>query len=167
MQLVELPGDHSEAERAQLADGEEDVYELADLVLPPGRSKDRRFALRDDDGRLVASAGILTARVAVEQRAFPVVGIGGVIVTRSRRGQGLFRRVMEPALAAARREGPDFALLFCLRKNAFLYEKLGFATLPHPVTSTGIVIPLDTMWLALRPGAQWPPGPVTLLGPMF
>jgi predicted GNAT family N-acyltransferase len=167
MELVELPGDHSEAERAQLADGEHDAYELADLVLPPGRSKDRRYALRDEDGRLIASAGVLRADVEVAGAVFGVVGIGGVIVTRSRRGQGLFRRVMEPALAAAAREGPDFALLFCLRKNAPLYAKLGFHTIPDPVTSTGIVIPLETMWRPLTTGAQWPPGPVTLLGPMF
>ncbi len=166
MELVELPGDHSEVERADLIDGEEDVYELATLVLPPGRSKDRRFALREH-GRLVASAGILKADVAVGANVFGVVGIGGVLVTRSRRGQGLFRRVMEPALEAAQREGPDFALLFCLRKNAPLYAKLGFITVQDPVTSTGLVIPLDTMWRPLAPGVQWPPGPVTLLGPMF
>jgi predicted GNAT family N-acyltransferase len=166
MELVELPGDHSEVERAELLDGEEDAYELAALVLPPGRSKDRRFALREQ-GRLVASAGILKADVAVGSSVFGVVGIGGVLVTRSRRGQGLFRRVMEPALEAARLEGPDFALLFCLRKNAPLYAKLGFVTLEAPVTSTGIVIPLDTMWRPLTPAAQWPDGPVALLGPMF
>lgn len=166
MQLVELPGDHSEVERAELIDGEPDAYELATLVLPPGRAKDRRFALRDD-GRLVASAGILRAEVAVGDQTFFVIGIGGVLVTRSRRGEGLFRKVMEPALEAARREGPDFALLFCLRKNAHLYEKLAFTTLREPVTSTGLVIPLDTMWCPLTPEARWPPGPVTLLGPMF
>jgi predicted N-acetyltransferase YhbS len=166
MELVELPGDHSDVERAQLIDGEEDVYELATFVLPPGRPKDKRFALIED-GRLIASAGILTADVHVGDRTFPVVGIGGVIVTRSRRGQGLFRRVMEPALAAARAAGPDHALLFCLPKNVPLYEKFGFATIPDPVTSLGIVMPLETMWCPLKPGEQWPPGPVTLLGPMF
>lgn len=166
MELVELPGDHSEAERAQLIDGEQDAYELATLVLPPGQPKDKRFALREN-GRLVASAGILRADVAVGERTFPVIGIGGVLVTRSRRGQGLFRKVMEPALEAAQQEGPEFALLFCLRKNAPLYEKFGFRTLQELVTSTGLVIPLDTMWRPLAPGAQWPAGPVTLLGPLF
>ena len=166
MELVELPGDHDEVERAQLIDGEADVYELANLVLPPGRAKDRRFALRED-GRLVASAGILTAAVAIDEHAFPVVGIGGVLVTHSRRGQGLFRRVMEPVLEAAEQLGPRYALLFCLPKNAYLYEKFGFATIDAPVTSTGLVIPLDTMWRPLAPDAQWPSGPVTLLGPMF
>ena len=166
MHLVELPGDHDEVERGQLIDGEADVYELADFVLPPGRAKDRRFALREN-GRLIASAGILTAAVAIDEHAFSVVGIGGVLVTHSRRGQGLFRRVMEPALEAAEQLGPRYALLFCLHKNAYLYEKLGFATIDAPVTSTGLVIPLDAMWRPLTPGAQWPPGPVTLLGPMF
>jgi GNAT superfamily N-acetyltransferase len=166
MELVELEGDHSDAERAQLVDGETDPFELARLVLPPGRPKQKRFALRAE-GRLVASAGLLIARVAVHDDTFPVVGIGGVLVTRSRRGQGLFRRVMEPTLDAARAAGPDFALLFCLPKNAPLYERLSFARLPEPVTSTGIVIALDAMWRPLRPGAHWPAGPVTLLGPMF
>ena len=166
MELVELPGDHDEVERGQLIDGEADVYELANFVLPPGRAKDRRFVLRED-GRPIASAGILTAAVAVDEHAFSVVGIGGVLVTHTRRGEGLFRRVMQPALEAAEQLGPRYALLFCLRKNAYLYEKLGFVTIDAPVTSTGLVIPLDTMWRPLAPGAQWPPGPVTLLGPMF
>ena len=105
MELVELPGDHDEVERGQLIDGEADVYELANFVLPPGRAKDRRFVLRED-GRLIASAGILTAAVAIDEHAFSVVGIGGVLVTHTRRGQGLFRRVMEPALEAARATRP-------------------------------------------------------------
>ena len=73
MELVELPGDHDELERGQLIDGEADVYELANFVLPPGRAKDRRFVLRED-GRPIASAGILTAAVAIDEHAFSVVG---------------------------------------------------------------------------------------------
>jgi len=166
MELVELAGDHTDEERSQLIDGEHDVYEIGHLVLPPGRPRERRFALRED-GRLIASAGILIADVEVNATTFPIVGIGGVLVTHTRRGQGLFRRVIEPAIATAERLGPDFALLFCIRKNARLYAKLGFHTIEAPVTSTGIEIPLDTMWRPLRPHAQWPAGPVTLLGPMF
>ena len=70
------------------------MYELANFVLPPGRAKDRRFVLRED-GRPIASAGILTAAVAIDEHAFSVVGIGGVLVTHTRRGQGLSRWVMQ------------------------------------------------------------------------
>jgi predicted N-acetyltransferase YhbS len=166
MELVELPGDHSDLERAQLIDGEADVYELGRFVLPPGRPKDKRFALRED-GRLIASAGILTADVEIRGHVLEVVGIGGVLVTHTRRGQGLFRRVMEPALAEARTLGPDFALLFCLDKNVPLYARYGFATIPDDVVSLGIVMPIETMWCPLKPNRRWPPGRVTLLGPMF
>lgn len=166
MDVVELHRDLTGSERTELIDGEADPFELATFVLPPGIPKEHRFVLRDE-GRIVASAGLLPAAVQVEERQFDVVGIGGVLVTHSRRGQGLFRRVMKPALQTAEDAGPEFALLFCLRKNAPLYAKLGFRTVADPVISTGIVISLDTMWRPLRPHAHWPAGAVTILGPMF
>lgn len=166
MKLAEIPRALTDEERAELMDGEEDPFELADVELPAGRRKDHYFVLREE-GRIVAAAGLLTATVTVGGACFPVAGIGGVLVTHARRGQGLFHQVFGPTLRAAERLGPDFALLFCLRKNAPLYAKLGFQTIPDPVTADDTVIPIDTMWRPLTPGARWPAGPVALHGPMF
>jgi hypothetical protein len=56
MQLVEIPRALTDEEREELMDGEEDPFELADIVLPTGRRKDHYVALREQ-GRIVAAAG--------------------------------------------------------------------------------------------------------------
>ena len=102
----------------------------------------------------------------------PVVGLGGVIVLAAHRGRGLAREVVEAALVRARALGPEFAMLFCLADRRGLYAKLGFAVVDAEVhveqPDAGLVaIALCTMWRALRPGARWPDGPVTLRGLPF
>ncbi|MDA0183611.1 GNAT family N-acetyltransferase [Solirubrobacter phytolaccae] len=166
MDVVELPRRLTEEERDELFAGEDDPFEMAALTMPPDRRKDRYIVVRDH-GRLIAAVGLLVADVEVGSAAFPVVGFGGVIVSHTHRGRGVFRRAMEPALATAERLGPDFAVLFCLRKNAPLYARLGFATIDAPVTAAGVAMPIDSMWRPLEPHAQWPAGPVTVPGPMF
>ncbi len=166
MDVVELQRRLTEEERDELFAGEDDPFELATLTMPPDRRKDRYVVVRDQ-GRLIAAVGLLVADVEVGGTSFPVVGVGGVIVSHTHRGQGVFRRAMEPALATAAQLGPDFALLFCLRKNAPLYARLGFETVDAPVTAAGVAMPIDSMWRPLTPGAQWPSGPVTVPGPMF
>jgi predicted GNAT family N-acyltransferase len=164
--VLELQRPITDAERAEIIAGEDDPFELGTIPLPPSRRKERYLVLRED-GRLVAAVGLLLADVEVAGATFPVVGFGGVIVSHTHRGRGLFRRAMDPALATAAQLGPDFALLFCLRKNARLYARLGFATIDAPVTAAGIALPLDSMWRPLSAQAQWPAGPVTVPGPMF
>ncbi len=166
MDVVELARKLTDEERAEIIAGEEDPFELAGTTLPPDRRKDRHVVLRDQ-GRLVAAVGLLIADVDVADETFPVVGFGGVIVSHTHRGRGMFRRAMEPALATAAELGPDFALLFCLRKNAPLYARLGFETIDAPVTAAGVAMPLDSMWRPLTPHAQWPEGPVALRDGMF
>ena len=104
LELVELDGDHSDsrARRAPRRRGER-VREHP----PRHRWEDheRRLVIRDD-GRLIACAGLIVAPVEVAGERFDVVGFGGVIVTRTRRGQGLARRVMEAAIAARGRARP-------------------------------------------------------------
>ena len=125
-----------------------------------------------DEGRPIAAAGLIVAPVEAGGMPLSVVGIGGVIVTRSRRGQGLARRVMVAALECAARLGPDHALLFCRPDRAGLYRKLGFARVDAPVDVGQLdgarrEMPLDTMWRPLRTGATWPPGPVSVPGLPF
>ena len=168
-ELVALDGDHTEAERAELHDGEENAFESIHLGIE-WEDHERRVVIRDD-GRLIACAGLIVAPVEVAGERFDVVGFGGVIVTRSRRGQGLARRVMEAAIADAAELGPERGLLFCRPDRAGLYSRLGFTKVDAPVevgqTQGRATMPLDTMWRPLRPGASWPDGPVNLPGLPF
>ncbi len=95
MDVVELAGDHSEDERALLHDGEENPFESLHLGLY-WDDHQRRIVVRDES-RPIAAAGLIVAPVEAGGMPLSVVGIGGVIVTRSRRGQGLARRVMMAA----------------------------------------------------------------------
>ena len=124
MQVAELEGDHSEAERAELHDGEENAFESIHLGMY-WEDHERRIVILDQ-GRMIACAGLIVADVEVDERTFAVVGFGGVIVTHTRRGEGLARFVMEAAIARAAQLGPDRALLFCRPDRAGLYAKLGF-----------------------------------------
>jgi predicted N-acetyltransferase YhbS len=170
MRLVELEGDHTAAERVELHDGEVNAFESAHLGLY-WEDHERRIVLVED-GRMIACAGLLVADVEVGGERFPVVGVGGVIVTHTRRGEGLARRVMEGALERAAQLGPDFALLFCRPDRAGFYAKLGFAHVREPVEvgqpeGKRRAMPLDTMWRPLRDGATWPAGPVSVPGLPF
>jgi predicted GNAT family N-acyltransferase len=70
-------------------------------------------ALRRADGRLIASAGLVLGELQVEDRPpMQFVGLGGVFVTASCRGQGLGERIIREALRRAGTMGPDLALLF-------------------------------------------------------
>lgn len=160
MEVIEF-GRLTDAFRHELEGDEPDPFEARGNPLTY-RPKDRHVALRDGGGQLVASTGMVVVEVEVEQRRFPVVGLGGVIVNAQHRGRGLAREVLEAALAKAGDIGPDFALLFCHANRMGLYRKVGFTELDAPVTvkqSTGYAnMRQRIMWRALREGAEWPPG---------
>lgn len=170
LRLVELEGDHTDAERAELHDGEVNAFESLHLGLA-WEDHDRRIVVTDR-GRMIACAGLIVAAVRAGEETFDVVGFGGVIVTRSRRGEGLARTVLEAAIERASTLGPTRGLLFCRPDRAGLYAKLGFAKLAVPVDVGQLggeraAMPLDTMWRPLRPGASWPAGPVVVPGLPF
>jgi GNAT superfamily N-acetyltransferase len=151
--------------RAELEGDEHDPFDAEGVDLH-FRPKDRHVALRDHDGRLVASTGMLVVDVDIAAERIPVVGFGGVFVAADHRGRGLARQVIRAALARAQTMGPAFALLFCLPSRAGLYLKLDFARITAPVSveqPDGLrEMPQHAMWHALAPGQAWPPGPVTL-----
>jgi predicted N-acetyltransferase YhbS len=170
VELRELEGDHTAAERAELHDGEVNAFESSHLGLY-WEDHERRIVLVED-GRMIACAGLLVADVEVAGATFGVVGVGGVIVTRMRRGEGLARRVMEAALERAAQLGPDFALLFCRPDRAGFYAKLGFAHVREPVEVGQLEgrrrkMPIDTMWRPLHDGVTWPAGAVDVPGLPF
>jgi predicted GNAT family N-acyltransferase len=155
--------------RAQLEGEEKDPYGAAGNRFT-WQPKHRHVGLRDE-GRLVASTGLVVVDVEVAGEVFPVVGVGGVIVARAHRGRGLMRRVLEAALERAATLGPERALLFCSLEMSRRYVRFGFHALTEPVVvdqpdgtaEMGVVC----MWRALHAGATWPEGPVRLLGLPF
>jgi predicted N-acetyltransferase YhbS len=169
MELVEREGDHTEDERAELHDGEANAFDSVHLDMR--WSDHERRVLLVDRGRIIACAGLVVADVEVEGDTFGVVGFGGVIVTHTRRGEGLGRRVMDAAIERARELGPDRGLLFCREDRSGFYRGLGFADVDEPVEvaqpGTRRQMPLRTMWRPLRRGAGWPRGPVSLPGLPF
>jgi predicted N-acetyltransferase YhbS len=169
MEFVEF-GRLSDAHRAELEGDEDDPFDGARSPLAYQR-KERHVAIAGDDGRLIASTGMLVVEVEVASRRFEVIGLGGVIVTAANRGRGLGREVVEAALARARTLGPVFALLFCYDDRAGLYRKLGFADVPGSVRvgqpACYVTIRDRTMWRGLQPDAQWPHGDLIVHGLPF
>jgi predicted GNAT family N-acyltransferase len=170
MELVEF-GRLTEELRAQLEGDEQDPWDAARITPMEWRRKEQHVGFRDEDGQLVASAGLLVADVEVGGTHFQVVGVGGVIVNRDSRGLGLSLPLLEAALAKAATLGPDFALLFCHQDRMGLYRRFGFEEVGAVVLAQGphgqVEMPMRTMWRALRPGADWPEGRVVLQGRPF
>jgi predicted N-acetyltransferase YhbS len=156
--------------RADLEGDEDDPFDSRGITLVY-RPKEQHVALRGESGRIVASTGMVVVDVTVAETRFPVVGIGGVIVSAAQRGRGLSRDVLTAALDRAAALGPAFALLFCHDDRAGLYERFGFSTVPPPVLveqPDGIrEVPQRTMVRPLRDGATWPAGPVRVLSLPF
>jgi predicted N-acetyltransferase YhbS len=170
MELVEF-GPLTDELRAQVEGDEADPWDAARVPPLQWRGKEHHLALRDDGGRLIASAGLLSADVEVGGVRFPVVGLGGVIVNRAHRGRGLSLRVVEAALSKAVTLGPKFAVLFCHEDRIGLYRRFGFEVV-HADVLVGhdgdrIVMPMHTMWRALTTDANWPDGRVEVDGPPF
>jgi predicted GNAT family N-acyltransferase len=172
LELIEF-GYLTGEQRIELEQDEADPFESGRLRRELSwRPKDRHVGLRDSDGRLVASVGLVLAEVdAGDQPGIPVVGIGGVIVTAARRGEGLATKVIEAALGRAAELGPDVAMLFCYEDRAGLYRRHGFTEVPPPVVveqpGGQIEMPMITMWRRLGGDAALPPGPVALAGLPF
>lgn len=170
MELVELEA-LSREDWAELVAGEEQPFG------PMGegfswRPKDRHVALRDR-GRLVAVAGSVIAEVEVgEAGAFPVVGIGSVVVTRARRGQSLVGRVLVPLLERAESRGPERAMLICRPQLVGLYERFGFLAIDAPAWADQpggrVEMPQTAMWRRLGGAVvDWPPGRIDVRGLPF
>ena len=141
-----------------LIDGEVDPFEIGDDPTQ-WRSKEFHTVLYDGT-RAIAHVGLTLADVEIAAERFTVVGVGGVLVNRSYRGQGRLRPLLDAALA--RGIGPNRAMLFALAKNQPIYARFGFARIEAPVTAGGQDLSGQAMWKPLQAGAAWPDGPVNL-----
>ncbi len=136
------------------------------------RDKTQNIGVREDDGRLVAAAGVVLAKVKIGQELpFEVAGLGGLIVTRSARGRGLARLLCRRLLELVAELEVQRAMLFCLPKLMPLYGEFGFVAIDAPVWADQpggqIEMPMPAMWKALSSDAGWPSGRVELLGEPF
>ena len=169
MELVELRRITAQ-QLAELEGDEDDPWDAGSSVLR-WRPKAWHAVLRDDDGRLVAAAGLVLTDVEVSGERFAAVGLGGVIVNSHHRGRGHAGAVVTAAIAHAEQLGPELALLFCHPDRMGLYRKFGFAEVTAPVSveqpSGPVKMTMRTMWRALRPGATWPGGSVAVRGLPF
>jgi predicted GNAT family N-acyltransferase len=170
VEVIEF-GSLTDAYRAELEGDEIDPFDARGTGLR-WRRKERHVALKGDDGRLVASTGLLLAEIQVDDGPVtPVVGIGGVFVAAAHRGQGLANRVIVEALRRAAALGPDLVILFCHQDRAGLYVRHQFVEIPPPVLvqqPDGFVeIPQVGMWRALRERASLPRGQLKLLSLPF
>jgi predicted GNAT family N-acyltransferase len=134
--------------------------------------KTRHVAVLGEAGSPLAMAGAVIASVSVPPAPpFPVVGIGGVIVTHTMRGRGLSRLVLEAILEVARQLGPERAMLFCRERLTTLYARFGFQPIDCPVIAEQpgghVLVPMRAMWAPLTDGADWPAGEVEVLGEPF
>lgn len=134
-------------------------------------NKERHVAVCDEAGQPVALAGAMVTQVTAGGKAFPVVGVGGVIVTQTMRGGGLARRVIEAIMGVAGELGPERAMLFCREELTALYARFGFRAIEAPVSAEQpggrVVMPMSAMWAPLADGIEWPAGDVAVQGRPF
>ena len=163
-----MPG-YGSRERAEILDGEQDAAGVDGLGLV-WRDKIGHVVLRRD-GRLVAHAGWLPIELSVGGRTAAAVGLGGVLIHRSFRGQGLGATVVEAAMDRMRQLGRPIGLLFCTDARVRFYERLGWRALRSEVTvdqpEGPVTMPMRTCWIPLS--AEAPPfsGPLALAGLPF
>jgi GNAT superfamily N-acetyltransferase len=170
MQVVELDR-LSEPYWEELVAGELEPFGGVGETLS-WREKARNIGVREDDGRLVAAAGVVLVDVKVGGEVpFPVVGLGGLLVTHTARGRGLARLLCARLLEIALEFDVQRAMLFCMPKLMPLYSEMGFVAIEAPVwvdqPGGRIEMPMPAMWSALQGGAGWPSGSVELIGEPF
>ncbi len=170
MRVVELDP-QAEPYWDELLAGEREPWGAAGEQLS-WRDKTRNIGLRDDDGRLLAAGGAVLAELhAGGGPPFRVVGLGGLVVTRSARGRGLARELAGHLLELARELPADRAMLFCEPHLVGLYREFGFEEIADPVwvdqPGGRVRMPMGAMWRPLRDGVGWPPGELYLDGEPF
>lgn len=142
------------------------IEALLDAAFGPDRLKKISYSFRHGveplhDLSLVARAGdtvIGTIRawpIAVESSPVPAILVGPVAVDRAWQGGGTGRRLIEAALAGARRQGIALAVLV---GDTSYYGRFGFA----PAAAWGLVMPRENpdrvLALVLDPGVAIPSG---------
>jgi predicted N-acetyltransferase YhbS len=146
-------------EYGQIVDGEKDPYGTDHLGMD-WREKSGHVALVEE-GRIIAHAGWVPADIgAATGERFQVVGLGGVMVHRDHRGDGLGQQLVAAAMERMARLGLSVGMLFCRTERVPFYERLGWYPRDQRVTadqpSGPVEVPLVTCWTPLLDGGSLP-----------
>ena len=87
------------------------------------------FAYFEPDGSCVAGVEVAKLDLLIEGRGVAAAGVRLVGVAERRRGQGLFRALMEHALRWSEQEGVELVLLYT--EDHALYRRFGFEPVPQ------------------------------------
>jgi len=104
-------------------------WNRAQVKTPWARSRLRRYASIDGDGRLLATAKQYRFDARVGDREGWMCGIGAVFTPPQHRGRGHASALIEQLVLGAQRDGALFASLFS-EIGAPFYERLGFTGVP-------------------------------------
>jgi GNAT superfamily N-acetyltransferase len=104
-------------------------WNAAQLRTRWGREHLQRFALIDDQGRVLATAKRYRFEARLDGRTGNVAGIAAVFTPPDRRGRGHATSLIEELIAQEQRAGAMAAVLFSEIGAAF-YERLGFLAVP-------------------------------------
>ena len=102
----------------------------AQMRTPWGKDRLRRFALVDDDGRLLTSAKRYDVTVRLDGREIEAIALGAVFTPEDERGNGYAPVLIERLIEAAREDGAELAILFSEIGTRY-YRRLGFTTVPQ------------------------------------
>jgi GNAT superfamily N-acetyltransferase len=159
----------SDAEAALLSVGETDPYGTDHLAIS-WAPKDHHVLL-SDEGQIVAHAGYLSIQVEADDVRMPGVGLGGVMVHASLRGQGIGTRLIQETMVRMGRIGNPFALLFCRDVRLPFYERMGWRQVLPGVTvdqeQSQMTMPLLTCWFSFDERYGPPTEHLRVLGPPF
>lgn len=128
-------------------------FNAAQLRTPWGAAHLRRFALVDDEGRLLTSAKRYQFRVRLEGRAVEAVGIGAVFTPEAQRGKGYAREIISRLVADAAAHGAELAMLFTEIGTAY-YERLGFTPVPLHQVLLSVVEKRGAPMVLVRAGEE-------------
>jgi len=159
---VRVVESYSEADRRELAGGEEDPSQTSAYQLQWRPTE--KHVLIVEGGRKICHVGLVKQSVAIGGQAVPVAGIGGVLTRPECRGRGYARIAMKAAEDFAKSQmGVEYMLLFCRPVLESWYAGLGWVKVSSAVwieqERGAIVQPLVSMARCLG-AKQWPLGEV-------
>lgn len=168
IEITECPT-FSDEEAALLSAGEPDPYgtDHLDISWAP---KDHHVCF-SEAGRLVAHAGYVLIDVDADGVQLSGVGLGGVMVHPSLRGQGVGARLVQETTDRMAMTGRPFALLFCREVRLPFYRRLGWHLVGPEVSveqdQGQMTMPLLTCWFSLARDSAAPSHRLRVLGPPF
>jgi hypothetical protein len=128
-------------------------WNAAQMRTPWGLAHLRRFALVDNDGRLLASAKRYRYDVRVDGQDGWMCGLGAVFTPAGQRGHGHGAELIRQILDQERAAGAVMAALFSEIGEAY-YRRLGFETVPLEEVTVELIRNSGTPAMLVRAGAE-------------